>query len=71
MISDEDIYKQAYAEGLNRGYLIAQSRAESRQALGLPLVATAAYDKWVDTVNRAGVAIDGLPKWRETYAPHD
>lgn len=58
MISDEDIYRQAYADGLNRGYLIAQVRAESRQELGLPLVATAHYDQWIDGLRAGDTTID-------------
>lgn len=58
MISDEDIYKQAYADGLNRGYLIAQSRAESRYQLGLPLVANAAYDTWLEQLTECRLTID-------------
>lgn len=58
MISDIDIYKQAYADGYNAGHEQATHRAESRQALGLPLVATAKDDEWLDWLRMVGLTID-------------
>lgn len=40
MISEQDIYDQAYADGYNAGYTQAALRAESRVEIGLPLVVT-------------------------------
>jgi hypothetical protein len=47
-----------YEDGYERGYLIAQSRAESRQELGIPLVATAEWDARLDAMRRTGTTID-------------
>lgn len=50
--------RATYEDGYNRGYLIAQARAESRQELGLPLVATAEYDEWLAGLRQQGMTID-------------
>jgi hypothetical protein len=47
-----------YEDGYERGYLIAQARAESRQELGIPLVATAEWDARLDAMRRTGTTID-------------
>lgn len=65
MISDEDIYRQAYADGYNAGHEQATHRAESRQALGLPLVADAAHDAWLNFLGAAGMTIDRLALKRD------
>ena len=68
-MSDIDIYKQAYADGYNAGALIAEARAESRQALGLPLVQTADYDAWLERIAERGEKIEFLAAARASYAP--
>lgn len=58
MISDVDIFKQAYADGYNDGWLQGTQRAESREELGLSLVVTAEDDAWIDGMRKQGLTID-------------